>query len=86
MYYSLRKLSKAIYLLLLNLAAKVGDLDFNGVQLFIWDLGDSKRLRLLGALEGQLSQGDIPLAVVLLVFTANIRGNGWCKRSKKTDK
>lgn len=62
--------SCAVYLLLLNLTAEVGDLDLDGVQLFIWDLGDRKWLRLLGALEGQLSQGDIPLAVILLVFAA----------------
>lgn len=58
------------YLLPLDLAAEVWDLDLHGVELFIWDLGDGKWLGLLGALEGQLSQWDVPLTIILLVFTA----------------
>lgn len=54
----------------LNLTAKVWDLDLNGVQLFVRDLGNGEGLCVFGALEGQLSQGDVPLAVVLLIFTA----------------
>lgn len=60
----------ARYLLSLDLTAEVWDLDLHGVELFIWDLGDGKRLGLLWALEGQLRQGDVPLTVILLVFTA----------------
>lgn len=48
----------------------MGDLDLHGIELFIGDLGDGKWLSLLWALEGQVSQGDVPLTVVLLVFTA----------------
>lgn len=58
------------YLLSLDLTAEVWDLDLHGVELFIGDLGDGKWLGLLGTLEGQLGQGDVPLTVVLLVFTA----------------
>ena len=64
------------YLLSLDLTAEVRDLDLHGVELFIGDLGDGKWLGLLGALEGQLGQGDVPLTVILLVFTAVGGGGG----------
>lgn len=62
------------YLLSLDLTAEVWDLDLHGVELVIGDLGDGKGLGLLGTLEGQLSQGDVPLTVILLVLPA---AGGW---------
>lgn len=61
------------YLLSLDLTAEVRDLDLHGIELFIGDLGDGQGLGLLGALEGQFSQGDVPLTVILLVFPATRR-------------
>lgn len=74
------------YLLSLNLTAEVWDLDLYGVELFVGDLGDGEGLGLLGALEGQLSQGNVPLTVILLVFTAVRGGEGMDVKEEWIDK
>lgn len=61
------------YLLLLEVAADVGDLDLQGVQLFVWYLRNGEGLHLLRTLEAELRQGDAPLTVVLLVLPGGTR-------------
>ena len=58
------------YLLSLDLTADVADLDLDGVQLLVGHLGDGEGLGLLGTLEGQLAQRDVPLTVILLALPA----------------
>ena len=70
-------MSDRSHLLPLDLAAQVGDLHLHGVQLLVGHLGDGEGLRLLGTLEAQLRQRDVPLTVVLLALTV---GTGATRR------
>lgn len=57
------------HLLSLDLILDLGDFDFHGVNLLILDQRDGGGLTVLNGLEGQVSQWDVPLTVILLPFS-----------------
>lgn len=55
-------------LLSLDLVLDLGDFDLHGINLLILDQRDGGGLTVLDGLEGQVSQWDVPLTVILLPF------------------
>lgn len=65
------------YLLSLDLILDLGYLDLHGVDLLVLDQRNRGGLAVLDGLEGQVSQRDVPLAIILLTFP--VRGQGACR-------
>lgn len=57
------------HLLSLDVVLDLGDFDLHGVDLLVLDQRDGGGLAVLDGLEGQVSQRDVPLTVVLLPFS-----------------
>lgn len=56
------------HLFSLDLVLDLGYFDLHGVDLFVLDKRDGGGLAVLDGLEGQISQWDVPLTIILLPF------------------
>lgn len=57
------------HLFSLDLVLDLGDFDLHGVDLLVLDQRDGGGLTVLDGLEGQVSQWEVPLTVILLPFS-----------------